>query len=146
MIEDFEFKFEQTGLKKFEMIAFMGPVFLVHHIDELQDPYCLSNLRVFAQAMGGAFEKRPTGKLYKKHWEPFAPTWIAHESEKHYTWHLHPGDMEDNMSELLIKTGLPYQTRPETKMRLKINQPLLSFAIQLGLGLTPSSEDHTDTA
>jgi len=146
MIENFEFKFEQIGLKKFRMVAVMGPVFLVHHIDELEDPYCLSNLRVFAQVMGGAFEKSPIGRLYNKNWEPFSPIWIAYESDKRHTWHLCPGAPEENLAELLIKTGLPNQTHPDTKMRLKVNQPMLSFAIQIGLGLTPPSGYHTDTA
>ena len=146
MIDDFEFRFEQTGVKQYQMCAYMGPVFVTHNIDELQDPYCLSNLMVFAQAMGGAIDRSPTGKLYRKHWEPFTPMWIAFESERHYTWRLYPGDPEDVMSELLIKTGLPYQSRPETKIRLKINQPLLAFAIQVGLGLTPPSVDRADTA
>ena len=134
MISDIDVRIEQSGIKSFEFVAYMECVFVVHRIDELQDPYCLSNLLVFAQALLGQVEKRPTGKLIAKHWEPFAPTWIAYETDKCYTWHISPGDPEDEMVELSVKTGLPYQSRPETKVNIKVSGQALARAIIVGLG------------
>ena len=134
MIEDIEFHLEHVTAKQYRMIAVFGHVLITHEIDELEDPYCLANLLVFSQALDGEVEKSPMGKLYKNHWNPFAPTWIAYEADKRYTWHVHPLNPEDDMIELNIQSGLPYQSRPETKISLKIYQPELVCAIQRGLG------------
>lgn len=133
MIQDIEFRFEQTDIKAYQMVVFMESVFVVHRIDELEDPYCLANLLVFAQVLLGEVERRPVGKLYGKNWNAFAPTWIAYEAARCYTWQLGLLSEDDGSATLSVKTGLPYQSRPETKVNLKIHAPSLARAILAGL-------------
>lgn len=66
-------------------------------------------------------EKRPIGKLYGKDWNPFPPKWIVYETEKCYTLHLSRMNEEDESAVLSVKTSLPSQSRPETKVNLEIH-------------------------
>lgn len=145
MIKDFDFRFEQTDIKAYQMVAYMESVMVVHHIDELQDPYCLMNLVTMAQAMNGDTEEQAVGKLYNKTWQWFAPHWIAYETDKAYTWQLSRVNEEDGSAELVIKTGLPYHARPDTNLKLKIHWPLLARAILVGLA-QPMRNAFNETA
>ena len=134
MIEDIEFHFEHVSAKHYRMIAVLGHVLVMYEIDELEDPYCLANLLAFSQTLDGGVGKAPIGKPYKKHWNPIAPIWVAYESEKRYTWAVRQPDLDGDLIELNIKSGLPHQTKPETKISLKLYLPEFICAIQMGLG------------
>ena len=134
MIQDIEFRFEQKGLKEYMMVAYMESVFMAYNIDELADPYCLSNLLVFSKALNEEVEHTPTGEIYKNLWYPFAPTWIAYEKEKQFTWQCTSLTADSDEIDLIVKSGLPKQPYPEVKLHLKVSQSSLIRAIQLGLG------------
>lgn len=134
MIEDIKFYVDHVSAKHYRVIAALGPVLIIHEIDELEDPYCLANLLAFSQTLDREIGKVPIGKPYKKHWNPIAPTWVAYESEKRYTWAVRQPDLDGDLIELNIKSGLPHQTKPETKISLKLCLPEFICAIQMGLG------------
>lgn len=129
MIKDIEVRFEQTRIKSYQIVAFFEHIFISHTIDELQDPYCLANLLAFAQSILGVENAYPTGKYYAKRWVPGFPIWIAYETNARYTWDLRGTREDDGSALLLFKTGLPYQTKPKTKMALTIEPTALAHAI-----------------
>lgn len=132
MIDDFEFHYEQTGIKEYRLIAILGHVWVSHTIDELEDPYCLTNLVAFASALRGNMDAEPEGKLYSKHWRVFSPSWIAYESDKQFTWKTHGVHPDRDQMLLRIRSGLPYQSKPVVKIDLKVNRPAFAKAILVG--------------